>query len=76
MSDAQETLKGTVRNGVIEFEAPYPLPDGTEIEFVVTRHVFTEDERAEFEQWEKLGDEAWNLINWDEEDLAHTHTHN
>jgi len=62
MSDAQETLKGIVRNGVIEFEAPYPLPDGTEIEFVVTRHVFTPDERAEFEQLEQLGIEAFQHI--------------
>jgi hypothetical protein len=51
-------LKGVVRGGVIVFEAPWPLPDGTEVEFAVTRHVFTPDEQAEFDAWDKLSDEA------------------
>lgn len=51
-------LKGVVRGGVIVFDAPHPLPDGTEVEFVVTRHVFTPDEQAEFDAWDKLSDEA------------------
>jgi hypothetical protein len=61
-------LKGVVHDGVIVFEAPWPLPDGTEVEFTVTRHVFTPEERAEWEQWERLGDEAWAMIEkWEAE---------
>ena len=52
------TLKGVVRNGVIVFESPHPLPNGTEVEFVVTRHVFTPEEQTEFDAWDKLSDEA------------------
>jgi hypothetical protein len=64
-------LKGVVRNGVIVFEAPYPLPDGTEVEFTVTRHVFALEERVEFEAWERLGDEALAVIEqWEAEEAA------
>ena len=55
-------LKGVVRGGVIVFEAPYPLPDGTEVEFIVTRDVFTAEEQAEFDAWDRLGNEAWAMI--------------
>lgn len=63
MSATPPILKGVVRNGVIVFEAPYPLPDGTEVEFTVTRHVFTPEEAAEFAGWEKLSDEAFQMIH-------------
>ncbi|HSQ58595.1 MAG TPA: hypothetical protein VLM40_22935 [Gemmata sp.] len=40
MSAKPPVMKGVVRGRVIVFEAPWPLPDGTEVEFIVTRHVF------------------------------------
>jgi hypothetical protein len=71
MSATPSAIPGVVRGGVIVFEAPYPLPDGTEVEFIVTRHVFTPEERAEFEAWEKLGNEAWAMIvEWEAEEAA------
>ncbi len=62
MSAKPPTLKGIVRDGVIVFEAPCPLPDGTEVEFTVTRHVFTPEEQTEFDAWDKLSDEAFQPI--------------
>lgn len=62
MSAKPPVLKGAVRGGVIVFEAPYPLPDGTEVEITVTRHVFTPEEQAEFDAWDKLSDEAFQPI--------------
>jgi hypothetical protein len=62
MSAKPPVLKGVVRGGVIVFEAPYPLPDGTEVEFTVTRHVFTAEEQAEFDAWDKLSDEAFQMV--------------
>jgi hypothetical protein len=62
MSAKPPVLKGIVRDGVIVFDAPWPLPDGTEVEFVVTRHVFTPAEQAEFDAWDKLSDEAMQPI--------------
>jgi hypothetical protein len=71
MSIKPPVLKGVVRNGVIVFEAPWPLPDGTEVEFTVTRHVFTPEEEAEFAGWRELGDEAWAMIDkWEAEEVA------
>lgn len=62
MSAKPPVLKGVVRDGVIVFEAPYPLPDGTEVEITVTRHVFTAEEQAEFDGWDKLSDEAFQMV--------------
>jgi hypothetical protein len=62
MPSQPTVLKGVVRDGVIVFEAPWPLPDGTEVEFVVTRHVFTAKEQAEFDALEKASDEDFRMI--------------
>jgi hypothetical protein len=62
MSAKPPTLKGIVRGGVIVFEAPWPLPDGTEVEFTVTRHVFTPEEQSEFDALEKASDEALQMV--------------
>ena len=56
-------LKGVVRDGVIVLDAPYPLPDGTEVEVTVTRHIFTAEEQAEFGALEKASDEALQMVN-------------
>ena len=71
MSAKPPVWKGVVRNGVVVVDSPTPLPDGTEVEVTVTRHTFTPEEQAEFEMWEKLGDEAWAMIDeWEKEDRA------
>ena len=44
----------------------------TEVEFTVTRHVFSPEEQAEFDAWEKLSDEAWAMIDgWESEEREH-----
>jgi hypothetical protein len=64
-------IRGVVRGGVVVFEAPCPLPDGTEVEFTVTRHVFTAEEQAEFNAWDRLSDEAWAMIDgWEKDDAG------
>ena len=69
MSAKPPVLKGVVRGGVIVFEAPYPLPEGTEVEVTVTPLQFTPDEAAEFAGWQDLRDEAWAKIDdWEKED--------
>lgn len=68
MSAKPPTVKGVVRGGVIVFEAPWPLPDGTEVEFTVTRHVFTPEEQAEFESLEKASDEDFQMIDLERQD--------
>ncbi|HET6572843.1 MAG TPA: hypothetical protein VFG68_04515 [Fimbriiglobus sp.] len=62
-------FRGVVRNGVIVPDAGVTIPEGTEVEFVIRPLEFTPEERAEFAGWEKLGDEAWDMIDqWEKED--------
>ena len=69
MSAKSPVMKGVVRGGVVVFEAPTKLPEGTAVEVTVAPIPFTPEEAAEFAGWEKLGDEAWAMIDeWEKED--------
>jgi len=69
MSEHWATLRGVVRNGVVVFDRPVNLPDGTAVEVRVGPIPFTPEEQAEFAGWEKIGDEAWGMIDeWEKED--------
>ena len=71
MSAKPPTLKGVVRGGVVVLESPAALPEGTAVEIVVAPIPFTPEEAAEFADWQKLGDEAWQMIDgWEKEDRA------
>ncbi|MCI0703752.1 MAG: hypothetical protein L0241_22060 [Planctomycetia bacterium] len=62
-------LKGVVRGGVVVLESSAALPEGTEVQVTVAPIPFTPEEQAEFAGWEKLGDEAWAMIDeWEKED--------
>ncbi len=61
-------LLGTVRNGVIVPEKGVRLPEGAVVKFVVQTLEFTPEERAEFEAWERLSDEASAQIDWGDEE--------
>ncbi|MDB5307485.1 MAG: hypothetical protein JWO38_1687 [Gemmataceae bacterium] len=69
MSAPSTVIRGIVRNGVVVLEPPAALPEGTEVQIVVTPMPFTPDEQAEFDAWDKLSDEAWGMIDrWENED--------
>jgi hypothetical protein len=69
MSAKAPVLKGIVRGGVVVLESPSALPEGTEVQITVAPLPFTPEEAAEFAGWEKLGDEAWGMIDeWEKED--------
>ncbi len=55
-------IRGVVRDGVVVFDPPTDMPDGTEVNITVNPIPFTPEEQAEFAMWEKLGDEAWAMI--------------
>lgn len=62
------TFSGVVRGGVVVLVPSVELADGTEVRVTVPPNEFTPEERAEFEGWEKLGDEAWAMIDeWEKE---------
>ncbi len=70
MSIATDGIRGTVRGGVVVFAQPTSLPEGTEVEVKPTVFEFTQEERAEFDAWERLSDEAWSQIDWGEGEIA------
>ncbi len=74
MSDRTKLILGVVKDGVVVPDPAAHLPEGATVEMVILpANEFTPEERAEFEGWEKIGDEAWAMIDWweQEEPLAH-----
>jgi hypothetical protein len=70
MGESTHLLRGVVKGGVIVPDTGTELPDGTPVEFRVLPTGFTPDEQAEFDGWDKLGDEAWAMIDWGEGEIA------
>ena len=70
MAIATDGIRGTVRGGGVVFAQRTTLPEGTEVEVKPAMLDFTPDERAEFEAWDKLSDEAWDQIDWCEGEIA------
>ena len=69
MGESARLFRGVFQNGVIVPETA--LPDGTPVEFqTVGPLAFTPEEQAEFDGWEKIGDEAWAMIDWEEGKVA------
>jgi hypothetical protein len=68
MSSPRNFIRAVIQNGVAVLEEGAKLPDGTRVELVICdeqpAHVMemTEEERAEYEQWDRLSQEAWDLI--------------
>jgi len=76
MSDRTKVLRGVVRGGAIVPSGGMTLPEGADVEFSF-RQVgpespipFTPEEAAEFAGWERLGDEAWAMIDWGDGEIA------
>ncbi len=71
MSERVGLHRGVVRGGVVVPEAGCDLPDGTAVEFGAVKPLeFTPEERAEFEAWDRLSEEAWRQIDWGDEGAA------
>ncbi|VTT99908.1 unnamed protein product [Gemmataceae bacterium] len=68
MTAKPSTVKGIVRGGVVVFDVPTQLPEGTEVEVTAVPLPFTPEEQAEFEAWERLSDEAWEQIDWGDQE--------
>lgn len=62
MSAPAAVIRGIVRGGVVVFDPPAAIPDGTEVQITVPVLEFTPEEQAEFEAWDKLSAEAFKMI--------------
>ena len=49
MSATPTVIKGIVRGGVVVFDPPATIPEGTEVQVTVPILEFTPEERAEYE---------------------------
>ena len=70
MGESTNLLRGVFKNGVIVPETISGWVEGTAVEFRILPEAFTPEEHAEFDGWEKLGDEAWAMIDWGEGEIA------
>ncbi len=73
MESERVVIPGLVRNGLVVPLAPVPLPEGAQVEIVISSPSpeLTAELRAEFETWERASDEAWALIDqWECEDRS------
>jgi hypothetical protein len=64
-------VPGTVKNGVVVPDKWSNLPEGAAVDIVLRQPVpeIPSELQDEFAAWEKLGDEAWAMIDeWEKED--------
>ena len=62
MAEIATEYRGVVKGGVIVPESGAEFPDGTRVEYRVLPTEFTPEERAEFEMWDQLSAEAFQMI--------------
>jgi len=62
-------LTGTVKDGVIVLDGDVQLPEGTRVrvEILEPTPSLTPEEEEEFSEWERASDEAWALIEQEDE---------
>jgi hypothetical protein len=69
MTTDRLVIPGIVMNGLVVPQSDSPLPDGAHVDIVIGPPEITPQLQAEFDQWEKLSDEAWAMIDqWEKED--------
>ena len=56
-------IPGITRDGVVVPRGDTSLPDGLHVSILVSRSDITPELQAEWEQWDKAGDEAWTMID-------------
>jgi hypothetical protein len=71
METERVVIPGFVKNGLVVPQGHAPLPEGAQVEIVIPSLELTPELRAEFEAWERAGDEAWALIDqWEQEERS------
>ena len=71
MATERVVISGFVKNGLIVPQGDAPLPEGTQVEIVIPAAEVPPEFRAEFDSWERAGDEAWAQIDqWEREERS------
>lgn len=62
-------INGTVKDGVVIPETDAKLPEGIRVEIMFPSTVMTPELKADFEAWDRIGDESWAMIDqWEQEE--------
>ncbi|MBC8233691.1 hypothetical protein H8E77_29440 [bacterium] len=62
-------INGVVKDGIVIPEKSAKLPEGILVEIVFSLSAMTPELKAEFEAWDRIGDEAWAMIDkWEQEE--------
>ena len=62
-------INGIVKDGIVIPEKGSGLPEGTRVEIVFALAAMTPELKAEFEACDRIGDEAWAMIDkWEQEE--------
>jgi len=60
-------INGIVKDGIVIPETGTKLPEGIRVEIVFVSPEMTPELKAEFEAWDRIGDEAWAMIDqWEQ----------
>ena len=60
-------INGIVKDGIIIPEKGVKLPEGLQVEIVFVSPAATAELKAELEAWDRIGDEAWAMIDqWEQ----------
>ena len=62
-------IPGVVQNGVVVPVEKNRLPEGAQVEIALAIPDMPPELQAEFDDYERIGDEAWSLIDkWEKEE--------
>jgi hypothetical protein len=71
METERVVIPGIIKNGLVVPQSPAPLPEGARVEIVIPAAELEPDLRAEFDAWDRAGDEAWAQIDqWEREESS------
>ena len=64
-------INGIVKNGIVIPENGAELPEGICVEIIFAPPAITPELIAELEAWDRIGDEAWAMIDqWEQVELS------
>ena len=71
MATERVVITGIIKDGLVVPQRPVPLPEGMQVEIVIPGGDLPPEWYAEFEAWERAGDEAWAQIDrWEQEERS------
>ncbi len=69
MATDRVVIPGIIKNGLVVPQGEVSLPEGAQVEIVIPGPTAEPEWRAEFDAWERAGDEAWAQIDeWEREE--------